>query len=346
MTGRDESAFGRRLLAAGVALGLVLNFAPESAASSPRARVLLALSKSDHNLVMLDGANLRVISRVPVGPDPHEVVASADGTRAYVSNTGGGHFHELDVIDLVAHRALSTVDTVPLLGPHGLAFVGGKVWFTAEGSKSVGRYDPATSRVDWALGTGQDRTHMIHVNADERVIYVTNVASGTVSILKYVTLPPPQAPNMDWIENVVPVSRGAEGFGLSSDGRELWTAAASDGRIYIIDLAAGKVDAILDARIPGANRLIFTPDGKRVLVSSLRTGDFLVYDVASRTELKRLSLGRGAAGMLVDPEGARAFVSCTPDDYVAVVDLGKLEVTRHVDVGGHPDGLAWAVVPK
>ena len=103
--------------------------------------------------------------------------------------------------------------------------------------------------------------------------------------------------------------------------------------------------ATIEAKALGANRLKFTPDGKRVLISSLRSGDLVIYDAGSRKEIKRLNIGHGAAGILIDAEGARAFVACTADDYVAVVDLKKLEVTGHLDVGGHPDGLAWAVRP-
>jgi YVTN family beta-propeller protein len=44
----------------------------------------------------------------------------------------------------------------------------------------------------------------------------------------------------------------------------------------------------------------------------------------------------------MDPVGGRAFVACSPDNYVAVIDLKTLEVTGHIDVGGQPDGLAWA----
>src|SRR3984893_8725824 len=85
---------------------------------------------------------------------------------------------------------LPNIDTGALDGPHGLAFVGGKVWFTAEGAKAVARYDPTTARVDWIMGTGQNRTHMIYVTADEKQIYTTNVSSATVSILEQVALTP------------------------------------------------------------------------------------------------------------------------------------------------------------
>jgi len=113
--------------------------------------------------------------------------------------------------------------------------------------------------------------------------------------------------------------------------------------ISIIDLRAKKLTSKIDAKVLGANRLKFTNDGKMVFIASLRTGELTIYDVQSRKELKRLKLGQGAAGILMDPNGSRAFVACSPDNYVAIVDLKTLEVTRHLDVGGVPDGLAWAV---
>jgi YVTN family beta-propeller protein len=46
---------------------------------------------------------------------------------------------------------------------------------------------------------------------------------------------------------------------------------------------------------------------------------------------------------MVDPDGSRAFVACSPDNYIAVVDLKTYKVSGHIDVGKNPDGLAWAV---
>lgn len=314
---------------------------------------LLALSKSDHTLAIVDPVTLKVIARVPVGSDPHEVIASSDGKTAYVSIYGGGSLHELNVIDLVTLKPLPTVDTRPLFGPHGLTFVAGKVWFTAEGSKSVGRYDPATAKLDWSMGTGQDRTHMIYVAGDGKMICTTNVSAGTVSILVDSLLqpaatpmgnPPPGArPHRDWVQTIIPVAKGSEGFDVSPDGRELWTAASDDGTISVIEIASRKVTGKIDAKALGANRLKFTPDGGRVLISSLRTGDLFIYDAVSHQELKRLNTGHGAAGILVSPDGTRAFIGCTADNYIAIIDLKKLEIIGHLDVGGGPDGLAWAV---
>jgi YVTN family beta-propeller protein len=336
----------KRLFAANLLL-LTLACASIESMGQTIERTLLALSKKDHTLAIIDPVTLKVIARVPVGPDPHEVIASDDGKIAYVTNTGGGRSYEINVIDLVAQKALPNIDTRPLIGPHGIVFTNGKVWFSAEGSKAVGRYDPASGKLDWSMGTGQERTHMIYVTANAKEVYTTNVNAGTVSILRDTLLPaasfPGAQPRQDWVQSVVQVSKGVEGFDVTPDGRQLWTASAEDGTISVIDISTRKLAFVIDAKVLGANRLKFTPDGKRVLVSSLRNGELFILDVASRKELKRLNIGKGGAGILVNDDGSRAFIGCTPDNYVAVVDLKKLEVIGHIDAGPGPDGLAWAI---
>ncbi len=333
-----------------------------TAQNAPK-ETLLALSKRDHTLSIVDPSSLKILAKVPVGDDPHEVIASTDGRRAYVTNYGFGAYNSLAVVDLVEQKALAPVDLGALRGPHGLVFGAGKAWFTAEAAKAIGSYDPVSNKVDWILGTGQNRTHMIWVAGDQSRIVTTNVSSGTVTIIEKTevrmpappppnasgmsqapTAPPPPARATNWDETVVPVGRGAEGFDVSPDGKEIWVANAQDGTISIIDTAAKKVTETLASNTPGANRLKFTPDGRRALVSSLRNGGLAVFDVATRKEIKRIALGHGAAGIVMQPDGARAFVACSPDDNVAVIDLKSLEVVGRIDVGHEPDGLAWAVV--
>ena len=322
---------------------------------------LLALSKGDHVLAIVDPVTFKVTARIPVGSDPHEVIASSDGKTAYVSIYGGGSLHTINVIDLTTQKRLADIDTKPLFGPHDVVFVGGKVWFTAEGSKAVGRYDPATEKLDWSMGTGEDRTHMLYVAADGKRIYTTNVSSGTVSILVDTLMqpgnfapqksasnnnmppPPGMQPRENWIHTIIPVSRGAEGFDVSADSTELWTASAENGNIYIINLTTKKLTQTIDANVHGANRLKFTPDGKMVFITSLGSGNLTIYDAHTRKLLKQINIGNGAAGILMQPDSTRVYIACTPDNYIAVIDLKTLEVIHKIEAGGVPDGLAWAI---
>ena len=343
-----------------------------SAQTTPRA-VLLALSKQDHTLAIVDPATLKVLVRIPVGEDPHEVVASADGKTAYVSNYGFGAFHTFTAIDLVGQRPAGVIDLGALRGPHGLAFELGKVWFTAEAAKAIGSYDPIAGKIDWIMGTGQDRTHMLYVFPDGKRIVTTNVNAATVTIMEQIAArpwgplpgmppgggpgqggpppggpgpgappmggpPPPQGP--EWQLTVIPVGRGAEGFDVSPDGKEAWIANAWDGTIAVIDIAAKKVVATLAANVQGANRLKFTPNGKLVLVTP--GSALVILDAATHKEVARIASVHGSGGIQMQPDGARAYVACGRDNFVAVIDLKTLQLVGQIPVAS-PDGLAWAV---
>jgi YVTN family beta-propeller protein len=325
------------LSACGVVLASLIAAPAPAQTPSP---ALLVLEKDTRSLAIVDPASLQIVGRVTAGADPHEICVSADGRTAYISNYGAfaTPLHTLSVVDLAAQKPLPPVELGALLAPHGLDSAGGKVYFTAEGSKAIGSYDPARGQLDWVLGLGEDRTHMLVVDRDLRRIFATDVNSDTVSILER----DKDADVSRWKQTRIAVGKGPEGFAVTPDGRELWAANSHDGTISVVDLASRKVVQTLDLHTKFANRVAFTPDGRLVLVSDLGTGDLVVLDARARAETKRVSLGRGAAGILVAPDGSRAFVAVSRDDYVAVFDLATLSVTGRIVTGRGPDGLAWA----
>jgi len=342
---------------------------------------LLVLEKGSNTLAIIDPVSLQVRARVPSGTDPHEVVASSDGTRAYISNYGGegSSLNFISVVDLTRHTALPQIYLGALHSAHGLDFQGGKLYFTAETNKAIGRYDPAARRVDWVLGIGQDRTHMIIVAPDLEHIYTSNVSSGTISIIRtrMQTFGPPPgpggrppgasgppggpggsqpapafAPRKVWEVTNVPAGRGSEGFDISPDGRQIWAANAQDGTITVIDVATMKARATFAVGVEGANRLKFSLDGHYVLVSGLgafgparKAGgnhdNLVVLDAASHRLVKAFQLGGGSAGILMEPSGARAFVAVNQGGKVAVIDLHTLRLAGEIPTS-QPDGMAWA----
>jgi DNA-binding beta-propeller fold protein YncE len=329
-----------------------------SAAQTTPSPALLILSKTDHALAIVDPTTLRVVGHVPVGDDPHEVVASADGKTAYVSNYGFGAFHTITPVDLVAQNELTPIDLGALRGPHGLMFQDGKVWFTAEAAKAIGSYDPASGKIDWIMGIGQNRTHMIYVFPGARRIVTTNVNSGTVTILDKFDMfptvgdhpaqPPPGAGTPgptppsggNWQLTNIAVGERSEGFDVTPDLKQAWTASPVDGKVYMVDVNQEKLIATIDAHAQRANRLKFTPDGKLALISA--GPDLVIIDVAAQKVIQRITTGHGSGGVLIQPDGARAYVACSPDDYVAVIDLKTFAIVGRIQPGGNPDGMAWA----
>jgi YVTN family beta-propeller protein len=132
---------------------------------------------------------------------------------------------------------------------------------------------------------------------------------------------------------------------VTPDGRTMWAANAQDGTITAIDVAS-KTVATFAANVQGANRLKFTPDGTLALVSTLGAPDLRLIRISDRSEVRRIPVGTGAAGIEIQPDGARAYVACSPDNYVAVVDLKSMTVVGRINAGRNPDGLAWAAIPQ
>ncbi|HEY2546609.1 MAG TPA: hypothetical protein VGI46_11130 [Candidatus Acidoferrum sp.] len=298
---------------------------------------LLVLDKGDEQLAIVDPASLKIVGRVPSGGAPHEIVASDDAKFAYISNYASerGMLKTISVVDLEAQRVLTPVDLGALRAPHGLAFADGKVYFTAEQNKVIGRYDPASNQVDWILGTGQNVTHMIVLSKDFKTIFTSNIGSDSICVIE------PGGGRSGWSVTPVPVGKGPEGLDLSPDGREVWAANSGDGTVSVIEVASKKVVAMIDLKTKHTNRLKFTPDGKMVLISDDGGGELVAVDTATRKERKRIKVGQGPEGTLIQPDGTRAYVALSRDNAVAVIDLKTLEVTGKIATGKDPDGLAW-----
>src|SRR5262245_58198058 len=139
------------VLCAVLVAGSLLTIGAQPLVQSASAGRVLVLSKGDLMLCVVDPVTLKVLGKAPSGPDPHEVAASADGRTAYITNYGAGRggYHTLTVVDLVTFTSKGTIDLGPLRGPHGIVQAGGKIYFTAEVAKAIGRIDPATNAVDW-----------------------------------------------------------------------------------------------------------------------------------------------------------------------------------------------------
>jgi DNA-binding beta-propeller fold protein YncE len=179
---------------------------------------------------------------------------------------------------------------------------------------------------------------MVRVTPDSNRIFTANIGSNSISILDRVG-------TIDWQQTLVPVGKGPEGFDITPDGKELWTATSVDGGVSIIDLTDKRVVKTFNVQTKRSNRLRFTPDGRLVLISDLDGGNLVVLERATLKLVKRIPLGRQPAGILMDPGGTLAYVAVTGENYVAVLDLKSLELVGRIVAGTGPDGMAWAARP-
>jgi hypothetical protein len=88
------------------------------------------------------------------------------------------------------------------------------LYFSAEGSNSIARYDPFTDHIDWARDSGQNSTHMLVMTKDLNEIFTANMGSGSVGMFE-------RAPGeQEYKFRVIQVGRNPEAISLSSDGKQ------------------------------------------------------------------------------------------------------------------------------
>ncbi|MGN6435933.1 MAG: cytochrome D1 domain-containing protein [Agriterribacter sp.] len=305
-------------------------------AQTSKQPVLLVLNKFENNLAFIDPVALKVMATVPTGDSPHEIILSTDGKLAFVANYGAQQpGNSLSVIDVAARTEVRRVNLGAFYKPHGLVYKDGKVYFTSELSRTVGRYDFAADRVDWMIGTGQNGVHLLTIAHQLPVLFTANRLSNTVSSIRIQVPPSPE----DIVH--IPVGKRPEGIDISPNDKELWVGNNDDGTISIIDVASNTVkETIQVGKLP--IRLKFTPDGKTVLVSDHTGGELVVVDAASRKVMKRIKAEGLPVGILITPDGKKAFIARMESGIVSVLDLDKMEFTGSVRPGKGPDGMAWA----
>jgi len=298
---------------------------------------LLVLNKDDSTLAILNPSDLKILGKVPVGDSPHEVVVSADGKTAFVANYGAQTpGSSLSVVDLATRKELRRVDLAPLLRPHGLQEIGGKIYFTAETNRLIARYDPVANKVDWMMGTGQNATHMIVGTSDQKRFYTANIGSDSVTAFEFQNIPPAGSRITQ-----IAVGKQPEAIDASPDGKEVWVGLNAEGAIDIIDTATNKVvEKVKLGERP--YRVKFTPDGKQVYTTMPNTKEIIVIDAATRKEIKRIKLESAPLGIIFSKDGKFAFVSAVQADFVLKIDLEKSEVVAKTDTGKVPDGIVLA----
>jgi YVTN family beta-propeller protein len=314
--------------------------------------LLIVVNKTDNSVSLLDAATGKTRSTVAVEKGSHEAEVLADGKTLAVSGYGRskepGRY--VTFIDLSTGKVTSRLDIGEGSRPHGLkALSDGRLLVTAEGKRELAVVNPVSGKVATRISTGRDVSHMVAASPDGRRAYVSSLSNGVVTVIDLAS--------GKVLQNVA-TGKGAEGIDVTPDGREIWVANRAANTISVIEAKTLKVVFTIRAN-EFPIRVKMTPDGTRALVAFTGSGDIGVFDVATRTESKRIPIGRDAVsgtedrvfakrfgtspapvGIWIAPDGKRAWVAATHADVIAVIDLEKLRVDDAWTAGREPDGLA------
>ncbi|MCC6785579.1 MAG: YncE family protein [Planctomycetes bacterium] len=342
--------------------------APSRPGSALPARpTLVVLAKSAATALLLDPETGEERARLPVGDGPHEAACSPDGTRVVVCDYGGQKpGNTLTILDPVAAKVLRTIELVRegkteterYLRPHGVQFLadGRRVVVTCETLRRLIVVDIERGVVEQAIDTGGRASHMVALANDQRLAFVANLASGSMSVLDL---------EQPALLGVVETGKGSEGIAARPGANEVWVGNREADTLSIVDpLEKTELAELACGAFP--IRVAFSPDGNFAYVSCAKAGTLEVFDAAKRERVAAIAMDEAPVddrsgerifagqfedspvpvGVLVSPDGARAYVANTQADIVTVVDLAARRVLRRLKAGPEPDGLCWVPAPR
>lgn len=278
-----------------------------------------------------------LLTTVPVGSHPHEMVLAPDGRTLYITDNGTMKIEEagtggntVSIVDVASRRRTGEISLGKYHRPHGIDLDPGtgRVAVSTELPDRLLILDPKSRSVVREYDTKGKTSHMAVFGADGRWAFVCNSTSNDVAAIDL----------SNGRVKTIPAGRRPEGSALSCDGRMLYVANREGAKITIIDTAkqtlAGEI-----AAAKGPVRIALTPDGRQLVYACMHDRTIEIADPVARKVTGSVKLGGDPVSLSISPDGRRAYASAQDIDTVYVVSLAERKIIRTIKTpaGSGPD---------
>jgi YVTN family beta-propeller protein len=309
---------------------------------------LLIVNKLSKSITVFDLNKGEEITELFLEIEPHEAIALNNQEQFVITNYGDSNYigKSISVLNTNTYKVEKIIDLDVSHRPHGIAKINGSnnVAIVTDIGNDLLIVDIESGSIKTKISTQQKLSHMVVVHPTKPLAYVTNVISGSISIIDL---------KDEKVICIIECGGGTEGVDITPDGKELWVTNSQDNSISIISTITNKV---IDTLATGneALRLKFSIDGKYCLVPNSKDGTIRIYDQKTRKQIKIISVPGKTnliervlyhtprpVGILVHPNGKYVFVANSNADKVEVIDMRTFEIVSTIGTGRVPDGLAF-----
>jgi YVTN family beta-propeller protein len=298
--------------------------------------LLLVLHKGGSSLGFYSQEG-KLLTLVPVGKHPHEMLLSADGRFVYITDNGtmrieepGAGGNTVSIIDVAARKKIGEISLGKYHRPHGIDLDRrtGLLAVTCEFPDALLIVDPVKRTVVKVYETKGKTSHMVKFGPGGARAFVSNSTSNDVACILLAS----------GEVRSIPTGERPEGSVLSQSGHELYVCNREGRTISVIDTAKQAVVA----EIPTGNgpvRIGLTPDGKRLVYALLHDQAIEIADPAARKVTAQVKLGGQLVSLGISSDGRRALASAEENDTVYVVSIPEAKLLRSFKTppGSRPD---------
>ena len=264
------------------------------------------------------------------GEDPHDIVITPDGERAYVANRSTDN---LMAIDLETGRIEAVIDLYPEavhpLGPAPMRLAitpaGDRLLVTNVHDGSVIVVDTATDTVVGTVAVGR-YANDVAISPDGSLAYVPNKHDWTVSAIDLTSLT---------LVDTIPVAGGGGPFAaaFAPDGSRAYVAVQDDA-VQVIDPATHSITSTIPVSQSGhTGDLVISADGSRGYLAALAADKVVVLDLVSETVSDTLPVGK-PKGLALNADGSRLYVGTFGFEGQSDYQLWMFDTATGQPIGG------------
>lgn len=274
-------------------------------------------------------------------PVPHELLLSRDRKRAFIPIYGGGIHgrnpnpgHLLSIVDIESRRHIGDIDLSPLRAPHGLAHgADGLIYLTCEDSGVVALIDPERETVADTIDTQSRNCHRLAMTPDYNRIYTENEEDASISVL--------DVKSRKFLRHIA-TPRPLAGIAASPDGRMVVAVDDEQPALFVIDPRTDEIvrETPLTGHREAAQIARFSPDGRHLLVTSLKEGVVSLLDDTLSAQAT-LHVGEGPMDAAFHDDGLTLLVANQRSGTISVIDLAAMRVTDTFPAGTGCETLAY-----
>jgi len=317
---------------------------------------LIAVDKVANVIRFYDPGSLREI-RSFAAPEPaaHELAIAHDRRLAFVPLYGDGIYganknpnNKILIIDLLAQRLADVVPLGEFTAPHGMvATSDGKLWVVCDIPNKLLLVDPTRRTIEAAYDCPAKGAHLLALLPDASKLYVSS-KEGDLAVFDpahrvFTARVPLRAP-----DSVSGSGSGSEGLMPTPDGERLIVIDNFRNDLRVIDARTDtEIDrvplqmcALSNPRRSRLAKLMFSPDGRHLVVTCYAGGLAWVIDAANLQQQAIVPVAKGPQGMAFPPDGKSVLVASHDSGLITRIDLASKRSVAAYDGGAGIEVLA------
>lgn len=291
------------------------------------AEVAVVLNSRDDDMSLIDTASYREIARVPIGKEPHHLIATPDERELVVGNTKSNDLVFLDPASGEIKRRLPRI-----ADPYHLGFSPNGQWFVVNGNRldrvDIYRHEGGRLALARQLHLPSTPSHMAFT-PDSRRVYVTLQESDRVAAIELGTQ------QVLW---QAPVGRQPAGIWYVPATRQLLVAITGEDYVQVLtDDSGAPVARLRTGR--GAHNFLPKGDGRHLFVSNRVDNTVCLLDMLALRVLECFPVPGGPDDMELRRDGSELWVTSRWINRISVIDMKTRQLKHSIRVGRSPHGL-------